>query len=104
MFIFLSYGHDQFKGFAIHLKHDLESQGHEVWFDEHQIPGGGDWEHYIEKGLIKTMHEKGKLFLLMTQHLMRELDGFCLNEIAYAESNRTSVIPVIVEMINPPDR
>jgi len=104
MFIFLSYGHDQFKHFAVRLKKDLESYHHEVWFDETQLHGGVDWEHYIEKGLRKAMHEKGKLIILMTQHSMREPDGFCLNEIAYAESNRTPIISIRVESFTPPEK
>jgi hypothetical protein len=53
--IFLSYGHDAYASLAASIKHDLEAQRHEVWFDLDRLKAGRDWERYIEDGLDFTL-------------------------------------------------
>jgi hypothetical protein len=102
--IFISYGHDEFAALARRLKKDLETRGHEVWFDEDRLKPGEDWEAYIEEGLEWTASKpgRGRIVLLMTPHAVRRPDGFCLNEITRALQRNMLVIPIMVVWCEPP--
>jgi hypothetical protein len=84
--IFISYGHDEHAALAERLKKDLQTRGHEVWFDLDRLKPGGDWETYIEEGLdwVAEVPGSGRIVLLLTPHSVRRPDGYCLNEIARA--------------------
>ena len=96
--IFISYGHDDHVELARRLKANLETRGHEAWFDEDRLKPGVDWERSLEEGLNWCTD----LVLLMTPHSVRRPDGYCLNELARALSNRLPVIPVMVVWVEPP--
>jgi WD40 repeat protein len=102
--IFLSYGHDEYADLARKLKQDLESRGHEVWFDEQQLLPGADWETHIEQGLewAASDPERGRVILLMTPHSVRRPDGYCLNELSRAISRGLPIVPVMVVWAEPP--
>jgi hypothetical protein len=68
MRLFLSYGHDEHTAFALRLKSDLERRGHELWFDQHRLKPGADWERYIEESLDWVSAEPGKFLMLLTPH------------------------------------
>ncbi|TMW60059.1 hypothetical protein Poli38472_000101 [Pythium oligandrum] len=96
--IFLSYGHDRFQLLAFHLKHLLQQRGHTVWVDVEKLSAGIDWEEGIAGGLtwVKDAGPDGRVLLIMTPHALRRPDGYCLNEVARAASNRLSIFPVMV--------
>ncbi|DAZ94568.1 TPA: hypothetical protein N0F65_004184 [Lagenidium giganteum] len=102
--IFLSYGHDRFQQLAFHLKHALQERGHSVWVDIEKLSAGIDWEDGINSALtwVKDAQHEGRVVLLMTPHALRRPDGYCLNEIARAASNRLNIFPVLVADTTPP--
>lgn len=79
------------------------AHGHEVWFDEHLIPGD-DWEQLIEQGIdwVAERPETGRVLLVMTPHSVRRPDGYCLNELAHALNRRLTVVPVMLVSVEPP--
>lgn len=101
MRIFLSYGHDIYASLASRIKHDLEVQRHEVWFDVERLKPGGDWEQYIEDGLdfASAVPGSGRFLLLLTPHSVRRPDGYCLNELARAFDRNLPIIPVMVSTV-----
>ena len=101
--IFLSYGHDEYSSFADRIKNDLQTRGHEVWYDRERLQAGCDWERYIEEGLdwVAGAPGGGRLVLLMTPHSLRRPDGFCRNEVARALARRVRIIPVMVAWVEP---
>jgi hypothetical protein len=102
--IFLSYGHDEYASLAVRIKHDLQTQGNEVWFDIERLKPGGNWEAYIEDGLdfVSAVPDAGRFLLLLTPHSVRRPDGYCLNELARAFGRNLAVIPVMVSTVEPP--
>jgi WD40 repeat protein len=102
--VFLSYGHDEHAALALRLKADLETRGHEIWFDLERLRAGADWESYIERGLdwVAEAPGRGRVLLLLTPHSVRRPDGYCLNEIARAVGRRVPVIPIMVVWCEPP--
>jgi hypothetical protein len=104
MHIFVSYGHDEHAAVAQRLKRDLESYGHQVWFDLDRLKVGGDWERYIEDGLdwASASPGKGRFVLLMTPYSVRRPDGYCLNELTRAWDRHLSIIPVMLVSVEPP--
>lgn len=75
--VFFSYPHDVHQELVERLKADLESRGHEVWFDGEQIKAGDDWRAKITRGIQDS--DRGVAFL--SKHSTRD-PGVCLNEIA----------------------
>jgi len=104
MRVFLSYGHDEHAVLAARLKTDLEARNHQVWFDLDRLKPGADWEAYIEEGLewVKADPDTGRVILLMTPHSVRRPEGYCLNEVARAVSEKLMVVPVMVVWSKPP--
>ncbi len=102
--IFLSYGHDEYADIASHIKKDLESRGHEVWFDIDKLKVGEYWEDYIDNGIdwVGEKPDKGRIVLLMTPHSVRKPNGFCLNELARALDRQLYVTPVMVVQVKTP--
>ena len=102
--IFISYGHDEHEDLARRLREDLQSRGHQVWFDRAELRPGVDWESHIDSGLewLAEDRDHARMLLLLTPHAVRRPDGFCLNEIARAVSRRIGIIPVMVALCEPP--
>lgn len=103
-FIFLSYGHDEFAGYAQQIKTDLERRGYQVWFDLERLKAGVKWEDYIDDGINQAAAagDEGRFVLVMTPHSVRRPDGFCLNELTRALSRQLFVIPVMMQWCEPP--
>lgn len=101
--IFLSYGHDEYVAVAERIKSDLETRGHEVWYDRERLHSGDDWELRLEEGLnwVAQAPDRGRVVLLMTPHSLRRPDGFCLNEVARALSLRLRIQPIMVSWVEP---
>ena len=102
--IFISYGHDKHVVLAERLKKDLESRGHEVWFDADRIKPGRDWETYIENGIdwVSEVPVSGRMVILLTPHSVRRPDGYCLNELSRALKRGLSLVPIMVAWCEPP--
>jgi len=102
--IFLSYGHDDHTSLAHRLRDDLNTRGHQVWFDEERLAPGHDWEVYIENGLEWLAADKARsaFVLLLTPHSVRRPDGYCLNEVARALSRGLRIVPLMVVESEPP--
>lgn len=102
--IFISYGRDEYAKLAEKLKADLQSRGHEVWFDKDRLKEGADWENYIDDGLnwISKDPETGRIIFIMTPHSVRRPDGYCLNEIAKALTRSVPIVPVMLVYSEPP--
>lgn len=79
MRIFLSYGHDSNEELVRLIKADLESRGHDVWFDKSQIKSGADWRKSITDGILKS----NRVLSFLSKHSTRH-PGVCLDEIAIA--------------------
>jgi hypothetical protein len=82
----------------------VQARGHSVWVDVEKLKAGIDWEDGITGALtwVKEAQHDGRVLLLMTPHALRRPDGYCLNEIARAASNRLSIFPVMVCESEPP--
>jgi hypothetical protein len=102
--VFISYGHDESATLAEKLKQDLESKGHEVWFDSHRLKTGSDWGRDIEQGLewVSEIPGEGRFVLLMTPHSVRRPDGYCLRELRRALDRKLVVLPLMVVRCEPP--
>ncbi len=96
--IFISYGNDDYVSLAEKLNDDLKKQGYDTWFGAERLLPGKDWESAIEEGLawVRDAPKKGYFLLLMTPYSVRRPDGFCLRELAKANSLRLPVIPILV--------
>lgn len=94
--IFLSYGHDQFALIARELAKRFEQDGYLAWYDP-QLRIGGNYDIQLEEQIKSADF----MLSLMTQHSMRE-NGVCLDEIALARGMSKSIIPIMVQKVNPP--
>jgi tetratricopeptide (TPR) repeat protein len=98
MRIFISYGRGDAANVAIKLAHWLRTQGHEPWLDvENGIPIGSAYDIRIETG----MAESELLIALLSPWSLRP-DGFCRNEILYAQAMGIPIIPVRLADVIPP--
>ena len=79
MRIFLSYGHDDNEELVMRIKHDLESRGHQVWFDKSTIKAGEDWRRAITDGIV----DSARVVSFLSEHSTRN-PGVCLDEISIA--------------------
>ena len=82
--IFLSYGHDANEELVRQIKADLETRGHDVWFDksgvkELGITPGDDWRRAITDGILGSH----RVVSFLSKHSTRD-PGVCLDEIAIA--------------------
>lgn len=98
MQIFLSYGHDRFAPLAEKIKKDLEADGHTVWFDRKNLRGSYQWESEIEEGILAS----DWLILMMTDHSVRRPNGVCLDEVSKARFKNKSILPLMVQSVEPP--
>ena len=77
--IFLSYGHDANEELVRRIRTDLETRGHDVWFDKSEIKFGADWRRAITDGIIGS----NRVLCFLSKHSTRD-PGVCLDEIAIA--------------------
>jgi hypothetical protein len=54
MKVFFSYPQDANAPLVERIKADLESRGHEVWFDADQTKSGDDWRNAITRGMLES--------------------------------------------------
>jgi len=102
--IFISYGHDEFSGFALSLADFLRGHGYEVFIDKDGIHTGQEWETNLEDGLkwAKSGTKDGIFILLMTPYSVRRPNGYCLNEMLYALDLGLKMVPVMLKTVTPP--
>lgn len=79
MRIFLSYGHDDNEELVRRIKADLETRGHDVWFDKSEIKFGDEWRRTISDGIAGSH----KFLSFLSKHSTRD-PGVCRDEIAIA--------------------
>ncbi len=77
--IFLSYGHDSNEELVRRIRADLETRGHEVWFDQSEIKTGHDWRRSITDGIV----DSHRVLSFLSKYSTRD-PGVCLDEIAIA--------------------
>jgi tetratricopeptide (TPR) repeat protein len=93
MKIFFSYPHDANAPLVERIKADLETRGHEVWFDADQIKSGDDWRNAITRGILESQ----QVVAFLSSHAVRD-PGVCLNEIAIALADKgEAMVTVLVE-------
>lgn len=78
MKLFISYGHPQ-AAICRKICEVLKDRGHEVWFDETNIPHGADWRAEIVNGILTS---EGVLSMI-DRHSVRD-PGVCLDEMSIA--------------------
>ena len=78
MKLFISYGHPQAE-ICRKICDKLRARGHQIWFDETNIPHGSDWRAEIVNGIIAS---EGVLSMI-DRHSVRE-PGVCLDEMGIA--------------------
>ena len=102
--IFISYGHDEFSGFALSLADFLRGHGYEVFIDKDGIHTGQEWETNLEDGLkwANSGSKDGIFILLMTPYSVRRPNGYCLNEMLYALDLGLKMVPVMLKTVTPP--
>jgi WD40 repeat protein len=92
---FISYGRADSKAFATQLYDRLLLQGLEIWFDQHDIPLGVDYQNQIDEGI-----EKAHNFLfIIAPHSVNS--PYCGKEINLAIRRNKRIIPLLhVEQIS----
>ena len=66
--VFLSYGHDANEELVRRIKSDLETRGHDVWFDKSEIKAGDDWRRSITEGIANSH----KFLSFLSKHSTRD--------------------------------
>jgi hypothetical protein len=79
MRIFLSYGHDANAELVERICADLQSRGHDVWFDKSEIRFGDDWRRKITDGIVGS----NRVLSFLSKYSTRD-PGVCLDELAIA--------------------
>ena len=77
--IFLSYGHDTNEELVVRIKADLETRGHDVWFDKNEIKFGDDWRRSITEGIV----DSHLVLSFLSKYSTRD-PGVCRDEIIIA--------------------
>jgi WD40 repeat protein len=93
--VFISYGRADSKEFTATLCDRLTALGLEVWYDQHDIPLGVDFQNQINAGI-----EKAHNFLfVIAPHSVNS--PYCAKEIELAVRHRKRIIPLLhVEQIS----
>lgn len=98
MKIFISYGRKDALETAKDIAKHLWQMGHEPWLDiENGIPLGAPFDIRIEV----SISESQLLLALLTDSSIRP-DGFCRNEILYAQAKDVPIFPIRLHKIIPP--
>lgn len=86
---FISYSRQDLAVVAPVVKLIMQS-GYDVWFDQHSIPGGADWEQAIIEG-----GKRCDLFLFFMSP-DSTASQWCDKELLLARSNEKSIIPLMI--------
>ena len=98
MRIFISYGRQDAAELAARLAAWLRSQGYEPWLDvENGVPIGAPYDIRIETGITES-----ELMIALLSPWSLRPEGFCRNELLYAQWLRKPIIPVRIAPIIPP--
>jgi len=98
MRVFISYGRGDSAKLASKLAAWLRSRGHEPWLDvDEAIPIGPPFDIRIEVGISRS----DLLIALLSPWSLRP-DGFCRNELLYAQAMKISIIPARIAVVIPP--
>ena len=96
--IFISYGRHDAAEFAIRLAAWLSAEGFEPWLDvQNGIPIGAPFDIRIELGISGS----DLVIALLSPWSVRP-DGFCRNELLFAQAKRKPIIPVRLAEVCPP--
>ena len=87
--VFISYGRAESKAFATKLCHEFTQKGYKVWFDQHDIPLGVDFQHQIDEG-IETAHN---FIFVIAPHAVKS--PYCRKEIDLAVKRGKRIIPIL---------
>src|SRR4028118_405671 len=86
---FISYGRADSKAFATKLHARLLEQDFNIWFDQHDIPLGVDFQNQIDDGI-----EKAHNFLfILAPHSVKS--AYCRKEIQLAVKRNKRIIPLL---------
>jgi hypothetical protein len=91
MRIFLSYGHDANAELVARIYADLQSRGHDVWFDKSEIRFGDDWRRKITDGIVGS----NRVLSFLSKYSTRD-PGVCLDEMAIAIGYKGANIQTIL--------
>lgn len=96
--VFISYGRGDAAGFAAKLAQWLRSQGYEPWLDvENGTPIGSPFDIRIELGIS----DSDLLIAVLSPWSLRP-EGFCRNELLFAQAKRVPIVPIRVAEVDPP--
>ena len=87
--IFISYGREDSKAFAMRLCGQLRQQGFQIWFDQNNIPLGVDFQRQIDDGLEKSHN----FLFVISPHSINSI--YCAKEIDLAVKLNKRIIPVL---------
>lgn len=98
--LFISYGRNpaKFVNVIHRVKQDLEDKGYYVFIDSEGLKVQALWERILEEALEAS----DEIVFFMTEHAVRRPDGFCFNELAYAQLFGKAITPVMMELVAPP--
>lgn len=92
---FISYGRADSKAFATKLHSRLREQGLTIWFDQHDIPLGVDFQNQIDDGLERS----DNFLFIIAPHSINS--PYCRKEIELALQRNKRIIPLLhVEQIS----
>lgn len=98
MRIFISYGRGDALEFARKLAAWLKVEGFTPWLDvDEGIPPGSPFDVRIELGI-----EGSDLLIALLSPWSLRPEGFCRNELLYAQAKKRPIIPVRVAEVTPP--
>ncbi|HEY9670297.1 MAG TPA: TIR domain-containing protein [Waterburya sp.] len=86
---FISYGRADSKDFATKLHARLLELGLKVWFDQHDIPLGVDFQNQINDGIEKAHN----FIFIIAPHSVKS--AYCLKEIQLAVKLNKRIIPLL---------
>ena len=100
--IFISYGRDEQNPHHVQLvkqvKSDLEQEGYTVLMDIERLKVGDDWQHKLESDIAIS----DWILFFITPYSARRPDGYCLNELSYALYKQKTIMPIMLDFIEPP--
>lgn len=97
MVAFISYSRAN-SDFATRLTEDLKAAGHDIWFDQFNIPTGSRWDDEIEKALRSCA-----VFLLILSPASMQSQNV-KDEVGYAIDAGKHILPVMIEPCDIPFR
>lgn len=97
MTTFISYSRVN-ESFALRLAKDLKEAGHDVWFDQLDIPKGARWDDEIEKALRSC----NKFLIILSPDSIKSQN--VKDEIGYAIDSGKHILPVMIKQCEVPFR